>query len=287
MAAWMHKAALVRSVNHKAGCHNTLPSYTGYEVAAARPSPTRDTYPPSMGSVCEYLDSNGRQDGDCPPTSTCRATSAGARRPRGPALTAASWASATTRSAPSATPYVDEGCRPTAAAQPAAGARRAAPVQQPTWRRASPLDRLELAASLLAADSTISCALVRERQLLGSYDRSAAAGLRPADVARTCGRRSTWTTKTRRLRDRYGRTLFGTSTLIARQLVEAGVRFVNVIWDNYRQPAARSDFDAWDTHEQQLHHPARSQPARLRPDLFAPCWKTWTTAACSTRRWSS
>src|SRR5262245_47033284 len=25
MAKWMHKAALVRSVNHKAGCHNCLP----------------------------------------------------------------------------------------------------------------------------------------------------------------------------------------------------------------------------------------------------------------------
>src|SRR5829696_6612978 len=32
-ARWMHKVALVRSVNHKAGCHNPLPSYSGYEVA--------------------------------------------------------------------------------------------------------------------------------------------------------------------------------------------------------------------------------------------------------------
>jgi hypothetical protein len=28
-AQWMHKTAIVRSVNHKAGCHNPLPSYTG------------------------------------------------------------------------------------------------------------------------------------------------------------------------------------------------------------------------------------------------------------------
>src|SRR5207248_3944877 len=33
-----------------------------------------------------------------------------------------------------------------------------------------------------------------------------------------------------RLRYRYGRTLFGSSALIARQLVQAGVRFVNVSW---------------------------------------------------------
>src|SRR5436190_18240066 len=32
MAQWMHKTALVRSVNHKAGCHNPLPSYSGLEI---------------------------------------------------------------------------------------------------------------------------------------------------------------------------------------------------------------------------------------------------------------
>src|SRR5262249_6783027 len=43
------------------------------------------------------------------------------------------------------------------------------------------------------------------------------------------------------LRDRYDRTLFGSSALIARRLVEAGVRFVNVTWDF---PGDNS----WDTH---------------------------------------
>src|SRR6516162_6145822 len=55
MAQWMHKAALVRSVNHKAGCHNPLPSYTGLEMALPDITTTKDTYAPSMGSVCEYL----------------------------------------------------------------------------------------------------------------------------------------------------------------------------------------------------------------------------------------
>jgi hypothetical protein len=54
MAHWMHRAAIVRSVNHKAGCHNCLPSYAGYEVPQPDQHP-RDTHPPSMGSVCEYL----------------------------------------------------------------------------------------------------------------------------------------------------------------------------------------------------------------------------------------
>src|SRR5438105_2339597 len=54
MSKWMHKIALVRSLNHRAGCHNTLPSYTGLEQLLDNTN-TRDTYPPSMGSVCELL----------------------------------------------------------------------------------------------------------------------------------------------------------------------------------------------------------------------------------------
>ncbi len=50
-----------------------------------------------------------------------------------------------------------------------------------------------------------------------------------------------------RLRDRYGRTLFGESTLIARRLVQAGVRFVNVTWDIYWD-RHRINYDGWDTH---------------------------------------
>lgn len=46
---------------------------------------------------------------------------------------------------------------------------------------------------------------------------------------------------------RYGNTLFGNSTLIARRLIEAGVRFVNVTWDLFWGPV-NVDYDAWDTH---------------------------------------
>ncbi len=43
------------------------------------------------------------------------------------------------------------------------------------------------------------------------------------------------------LRDRYGRHLFGQSTLLARRLVEAGARFVTVAWD-------APDGYSWDSH---------------------------------------
>src|SRR5262249_10711109 len=55
MARWMHKAALIRSVNHKAGCHNTLPAFTGFQEPITDISNANPNHPPSMGSVCEYL----------------------------------------------------------------------------------------------------------------------------------------------------------------------------------------------------------------------------------------
>src|SRR5438552_2369854 len=59
MTQWMHKATIVRSVNHKAGCHNTLPSYTALQEPISNNTSTKDSYPPSMGSVCEYLQDTG------------------------------------------------------------------------------------------------------------------------------------------------------------------------------------------------------------------------------------
>ena len=47
------------------------------------------------------------------------------------------------------------------------------------------------------------------------------------------------------LRESYGMTLFGQSALLARRLVEAGSRFVSVVWDEYGTINT-----AWDTHFQ-------------------------------------
>jgi hypothetical protein len=59
----------------------------------------------------------------------------------------------------------------------------------------------------------------------------------------------------RGLRDAYGMTLFGQATLQARRLVEAGCRFVTVIWDEFGQLNS-----GWDTHVDQRD--------RLRNDLL-------------------
>lgn len=47
-------------------------------------------------------------------------------------------------------------------------------------------------------------------------------------------------------RERYGRTQFGQSTLLARRLVEAGTRLVQVNW--YRSPDEPPDVPCWDSH---------------------------------------
>src|SRR5207253_1311849 len=58
-----------------------------------------------------------------------------------------------------------------------------------------------------------------------------------------------------RLREQYGMTLFGQGCLQARRLVEAGCRFVTVIWDEYGQLNS-----GWDTHVDQKN--------RLTKDLL-------------------
>jgi len=45
------------------------------------------------------------------------------------------------------------------------------------------------------------------------------------------------------LREQYGMTLFGQSTLVARRLIEAGARFATVLWDEFELVNS-----AWDTH---------------------------------------
>jgi hypothetical protein len=61
-------------------------------------------------------------------------------------------------------------------------------------------------------------------------------------------------------RDRYGRTQFGQSTLLARRLVEAGVRLVQVNW--FRGPEEPSDAPCWDSHV--------NEPERLKTVLVPP-----------------
>jgi hypothetical protein len=111
-----------------------------------------------------------------------------------------------------------------------------------------------------APDPETAAALADRRTLLGRLDARPAGQAAPRAWAASQGRafhllasdqlRSAfdWRSEPAKVRDRYGHTLFGTSALLARRLIEHGARFVNVSWDNFsnRFQVGKA---AWDTHE--------------------------------------
>jgi hypothetical protein len=240
MSQWMHQAAIIRSVNHKAGCHNCLPSYTGYEVPQPDQHP-RETDPPSMGSVCEYL---RREPSPFPAYvyMPCWLGWGQVFRRAGPygGFLGQRYDALTTE----CSPYGDPDAPP---ARPG----------YPRMVRGQP----DLADSRLVADLTID-RLNQRRSLLEQLDDQRRwAAVQPAlgtysrihhrafDLLTSSRVRAAFdlTREDPRLLERYGRTLFGHSTLIARRLVEEGVRFVNVTWDLFWD-RLQIDYDAWDTH---------------------------------------
>ncbi len=236
---WMHKAAVVRSVNHKAGCHNCLPSYTGFETPMPDQHP-RETDPPSMGAVCEYL----RGDrGELPDYvyMPCWLGWGQAFRRAGPyaGFLGQRYNGLTTE----CKPYADPGQKPVAGKPSIV---RGAPLLPNTAFDADlTLDRLNARRTLLEQfDDKVKVA--ESRNSPSGYDQTQqrAFDLMTSSRLRSCFDLSNEDPK--RL-DRFGRTLFGSSSLIARRLIDEGVRFVNVTWDLFWDRIA-IDYDAWDTH---------------------------------------
>jgi hypothetical protein len=239
-ARWMHRAAVVRSVRHRGGDHNPMPSYTGDEQPVDSTF-TLDSYPPSMGAVCEYL----KQGPSDLPAYAYLPNYLG-------------WGQVIRRPGPYAgflgkrydplfsvcSPYVD---RPEKSPhiwhpQPVRGAPR---LPDSDLRGDITIDRLNTRRSLLhQIDDQLRHADRAER--LERYDRlqQRAFSLLTSSKVKAA---FDLDREGARLRDSYGHTLFGASTLIARRLVEAGVRFVNVTWDLYWD-RLRLGGPGWDTH---------------------------------------
>jgi hypothetical protein len=240
-AKWMHKTAIVRTVNHKAGCHNTLPSYTGYEVMTPDNSRTKDSYPPSMGSVCEYL-GMGRNGLPAYVYMPCYLGWGQSIRRAGPyaGFLGQRYDALTTE----CSPYIDKDAPAEKPGHPQV-LRGEPRIPSSLLPEGITLDRLNTRQSLLgqldeqlrrAEQGNSLSEFDRQRQrawgILTSSKVKAAFDLEKVDP---------------KLRDRYGRTLFGSSTLIARRLIEAGSRFVNVTWDCYWE-RLKLQYDCWDTH---------------------------------------
>lgn len=115
-------------------------------------------------------------------------------------------------------------------------------------RRRGLLERLQRATDALGRDPTAHLIDGHARaafDLLGSPDARRAFRLDEEPEAN---------------RDRYGKTPFGQGVLLARRLVEAGVRLVQVNW--YRGPEEPQANPCWDSHTQ--------ESARLREVLAPP-----------------
>jgi hypothetical protein len=246
MAKWMHKTAVLRSVFHNGGCHNNLPMYTGYDVPPPDDSP-RDTDPPSMGSVCTFYEHEilGKKPADLPVYAylPCSLGWGEARRKPGPGggFLGQRYDPLCTE----CTAYLDKPMKKSDDMQVVRGEPVFKDIDLPEGMT---LDRLFARRSLLQQiDDQVRRveASAAEERLTGkrklAFNLITSAEVRAAfDLNR----------EPQRLRERYGQSLFGSSTLLARRLVERGVRFVNVSWDNFRErfelPPSNQ---VWDTHE--------------------------------------
>lgn len=239
-ARWMHKSAIVRSTYHNGGCHKNLPMYTGFDVNLPDEE-FRDSDPPSMGSVCAYLDRERAAELPTYAYLPCPLGWGEVRKKAGPHagfLGARYDAFSTT-----CTAFVDKPPDDIWDPQIVRGEPRLTDME---LMEGITLDRLDDRRRLVeqlddgfrqgAARNDLDSFPAQQRL---AFDMLTSQHVREAfDLSLEDGP----------TRDRYGRTLFGASTLLARRLIERGVRFVNVSWDNFskRYEVAKA---AWDTHE--------------------------------------
>jgi hypothetical protein len=246
MARWMHTAAVVRSVFHNGGCHNNLPMYTGYDVPPPDIDSARETDPPSMGSVLLYRNQTVlRQPPGALPDYVylpCPLGWGEGKRKPGPGggFLGHKYDPFTTE----CTAYTDRPMEKSDDMQVVRG--------EPLLKDTSLPDNLTI--DRLAGRTTL---LKQLDDRMRQVDAGAVEGFRGnrkvALELLTSARVREGFDLTRepvRVRDRYGPSLFGQSALLARRLVERGVRFVNVSWDNFRErfrfPPSNQ---VWDTHE--------------------------------------
>jgi hypothetical protein len=226
-------------VNHKAGCHNCLPSFSGYDLPTPDQHP-RDSDPPSMGSICEWL-RRGRGDVPGYVFMPCWLGWGQAFRRAGPygGYLGKTFDALTTEVAPTAP----------ADAKPTPGwpatVLGAPQLPHTDFTDGMTLDRLNRRRSLLTQfdDMRRSHELLRST---ASWDRHQSQAF---DILTSSPVRAAFdlSQEDPQMVERYGNTLFGNSTLIARRLIERGVRFVHVTWDLFWGPV-NIDYDAWDTH---------------------------------------
>ncbi|MBL8795302.1 MAG: DUF1501 domain-containing protein [Planctomycetia bacterium] len=222
-ARLLNRASLIRTVSHRYNAHNPLALMTGYTGGDFGQLFTKNTDPPDIGAVCQYL---GRGPRDLP-GAVCMPccpgiNETGAYRRPGPygGYLGSQYDPLFTT------------CQPTFARQP----------KVPHYDPVPPVGDPHV-SSLEAVPDLSAARLADRRGLLQQFDRQ----LQAAETSEAIGRLDRFqqrafgllssgrtraafdlTREPDRVRERYGRNLYGSSLLAARRLVEAGVPFISV-----------------------------------------------------------
>ena len=238
MARWMHRSAILRAVHHKAGCHNEIPSFSGYESPSGMQELSEGGLPPSMGSVCEYFKPT---DQTLPAyVSLPNPLNVVGETGPGPGFLGPRYAPLLSR----AKPEFDAGAILNQRDNPPVirGIPRLEDSRLPEGMTPQRLDGRRNLLNHLAGQFPSAAAPVakfREFQDL-AYQVLTTPQLRDCFDPRHIDAR---------VKERYGNTLFGNSAFIATKLVAAGVKFVNVIWTWYYGSYPGVADYGWDTHE--------------------------------------
>ncbi|MBO52131.1 MAG: hypothetical protein CMJ69_15300 [Planctomycetaceae bacterium] len=246
-ARWTSRSAIVRSVHHEAGCHNGIPSLTGFNGTSKSGNPDFESPqdPPSMGSVCDYV---GLGDDPQMPTYVHMPNYMGWGR--GFYRAGARGGFIGKQFDPLYTV-----CQPTVE-KPAHRDVSQVVCGTPKLPNLNPeisVDRLNLRHSLreqidnkLREFGGSPAVRAHDKQYQQAFSLLTSSECRKAFDLQAAHPKQ---------RERYGPSLFGESVLIARRLVQAGARFVTACWENYwisNGIAAKSpgdiDYNAWDTH---------------------------------------
>jgi hypothetical protein len=225
-ARWMHRASLIRTITHNYNAHNPLAMMTGFADGENAQLATKATDPPDIGAICQYLGMGPRDV----PGAVCM--------PCYPGWGEASLYPGIRRPGPyggylgSQYDPLFSHCDPKFAREPK---RRyydpVMPIGDPAMPALDALpemtaNRLDRRRSMLAQldarfqEVADSGAVARMNQFQQrAFSMLTASKTRDAfDVSQ----------ESDQLRDRYGRNLSGSSLLVARRLVEAGVTFISV-----------------------------------------------------------
>ena len=226
VARWMHKTTLIRTVSHGYNAHNPLPIMTGYTGGNFGQLRAEPTDPPDIGAICQYFglgarDLPGAVCMPCYPGWGESSMYPGIRRP-GPygGFLGSQYDPLFSVCAPKfdrepTVPFYDP----------------VVPVGEPKLESLDTLpditlNRLDRRRSILDQFDSQFEATRRS----GALDRMNRFQQRAFDILTSSTTRDAFdlSREPDQVRDRYGRHLSGSSLLVARRLVQAGVPFISV-----------------------------------------------------------